>query len=170
MADLFTVSIPCKPYIRKYLVRNFGQEVNFRNDPCLYHFFIRLLHRNLKTQDHRVDLSYYRSKVLVTFTHDVFKRIGYIMSKSDMVSFNNFVEAYIKMQLIIKIDTHLGYNDNLSYCIRKIQEEFDFTEDDFQFDSIKKYYTRKSKFYQNFIAADVPKNAAAVGVQKKLEL
>jgi hypothetical protein len=56
------------------------------------------------------------------------------------------------------VDSHLRYNDNLHYCIRSAQSELDFEEEDFQFDSLKKYYVRNSKFYEKFCPSESPKN------------
>jgi hypothetical protein len=162
MALDFTIKIPCKPYIRKYLVNNFGSKPDLKADPVLYHFFLRLLDRNLKMQENRIDLSQYKSNITISYTHNVFKHIGFNLNKTDIKSFNQLVEAYIKKQMVLKIDTHLKYNDNLAACIRTIQEEFSFSEDDFQFESIKKYYVRNSKFYTIFCLTSVPKNLTSV--------
>jgi hypothetical protein len=164
--EYFTIEIPCKPWIKKYLAANFGAKPNLKEDPCLYHFFIRLLKRSLTMQDHRIDLSKYRSNVTVLFSEDVFRRVGFRLSKTDIEAFNVFCEGYIKKQLIIHIDSHLRYNDNLANAIRTAQEEFDFSDDDFQFDSIKKYYVRNSIFYKKFIASPLLENASAVEAKK----
>jgi hypothetical protein len=167
MNEFFTIEIPCTPLVRKFLVRKFGNKIILASDPVLHTFFEKLLDRSLSMNNHKIDLSKYRSRVTVYYSEFTFKRIGFIMSKTDVQDFNIMIEGLMKDYLFIPaVDLMLKFNDNLSHCIRTFQESNGFTEDDWQFETLKKYYVRNSDFYRKFCAANVPENAATVPNKK----
>jgi hypothetical protein len=168
MAEFITIKIPCKPYVRKYLTNHFGNPADLKSNKCFSYFFRRVLDRNLRRNEKDISLSIYSSEIDICLTEDEFQRFGHFLNKTDISHLNKFFEQYIKEQARLVLSVHLGYNDNLTYCIQEFQKQFGFTEDDFPTDSIKKDFTRNADFYGKFFGKIVP--AFGISVLKNKDL
>jgi hypothetical protein len=160
--QMFTVKIPCKPYVRRYIQTQFGTPATLDPDKVMAYFFRLLLQRKFERNEKNISLSLYTSEVEVAFSEDVFNRYGHSLNKTAISQFNNFTEQYIKQQARAMIKGMIGYNDNLTQCVREFQKDFGFTEDDFPIDTIKKDIQRRADFFQDFFGKDVPNFGRAV--------
>lgn len=159
-----TLTVPVKPYIKKYLEKNYGNPVNFSGVRGLNDFFCLLLEKQTQRYDKRTTLSLYDDEVTIVVTRDVFYRYGWTMTSTSVVSFNSLFEFIIKTRTrdiigVRKNDAKL----RIAPSIRQLQLDFDFTEDNFSFDAIKKDIQRHTQIFNNGkkrFGANVSKNKA----------
>lgn len=159
-----TLEVPVKPYIKKYLEKNFGNPVNFSGVRGINDFFCLLLDKPTKRYDKRSTLKIYDDVVTVVITRDIFYRYGWNMTPTMVISFNSLFEFLIKTRSrdIISVRKK-DANMKVAPSIRQLQLDFDFTEDDFSFDAIKKDLQRHTNIFNNhqrIIGANVSKNKA----------
>lgn len=152
--DLFFIDIKVKPYVKQYLINEFGNRVYFDSEAKYYSTFLSLLSKGCKSLNNQeVD-----EKCIVRFhySEDVFYRHGFSMSKSNMRMLNNAIEQDIKFIM----RTHIGCMAVLGYSIaesiRHFQTKFNFGEDVWPFESIKKDIdrntdTKKENFVDDFL-------------------
>jgi hypothetical protein len=156
-----TLNVPVKPYIKKYLEKNYGNPVNFSGVRGLSDFFNLLLEKQTLRREKQTTLNRYSELVTIVITRDVFYRYGWSISNTSVVSFNALFEMVIKERgrdaIRIRKDEA---NKKISESIRQYQIDFGFTEDDFPFDTIKKdvqRHTNISKKGNKNIGLIVPK-------------
>jgi hypothetical protein len=139
----FFVSIPVKPYVKRYLEINYGSPVSFDDHPDEK---IKLL-QFLKKPNHRFDqmyceeLKHHTEFVEVLISRDDFMRYGFELSKTDIISFGKRYEGTIKMVAKLYIQFKKGYS-NLKDSVIDFQKLYDLDDDHWDYESIKKEIDR----------------------------
>ena len=148
MKDVFTVGIMLKPYVHKYLINHFGDPVNLymKDGSDLKNFMIELLRKPSYKREKRITLNYQNQETRFIISKSDFYRYGWEITKSDMIRFNNKVEALVKFysRSYIAFDKSLGIP--ISTSIRTFQNEFGFDEDIWPYESIKKDFDRHGAY------------------------
>ena len=147
----FTLQIQVKPYVKKFIETNYGVPVDFTKFPE-EHLHIKKL---LKKPNHRFDSRIkdfsnpYTDIIEVLISEDDFYRYGWELTKTNTVVFGKHYENRAKffMRTLVGIYTSLGLP--IFKSIQKFQEKFDFTEDDWKYEAIKK------DFYRNGIKENI---------------
>jgi hypothetical protein len=135
----FSVFIPVKPYVKRYLEINYGNPVTFRDEPKHQAFVCRLL----KKPNQRSDAMY--SDTLVKFTDEVevkiskddFMRHGFEMSKTSIVAFGKYFEDLAKFKARNYIELKRGFRQ-LKDSITDFQQLFGMEEEYWSYEAIKK--------------------------------
>jgi hypothetical protein len=146
-SDLFTIGIILKPYVKRYLINNFGDPVNLycHKGNKLKKLMTDYLERKDKTHDKRINYDDCNETRFVISKCD-FYRYGWEMSKSNMLKFNSNVEAELKFicRMWIMNDRALGVP--LKKSIEDFQLNFGFSDQEFSYDTIRKDYQRNCEF------------------------
>lgn len=145
----FFISIPVKPYVKRFLELNYGDPVQFHADKADYAIL-----RECLSDSRRFDANYndflctYRDTVTVLLSERDFYRCGWEMSKTNIVKFGLHFEnrAKILMRSIIGIYHGLGLPVHVS--INKFQDRFYFDENVWPYGSIKKDFYRNGTAHQ----------------------
>lgn len=144
---MFTVTIPCKPYVRHFLVTKYGDPVNLTSERQLNNFFRRMLKKPCARHDkYYQDLlqypgTYYSCKMEVVVSESDFYRYGWELTKTDVVAFNGEIEGRVKMLMRNSVELFENMMSQKE-AIFRFQEIFGFTEDVWPYESIKKDYYR----------------------------
>lgn len=144
---MFSVTIPCKPYVRHYLIMRFGSPVNLTCEPYLNNIFRRLLRKPSTRHDkYYNDLlkspnTYYSCNIEVGVSESDFYRYGWELTKTDIIAFNSEIETRVKklMRDVVEIYENVMLQKE---AILRFQEEFGFSEEIWPYESIKKDYYR----------------------------
>ncbi len=144
---MFTITIPIKPYVKRYLVMNYSEPANLSTDQQLNNYFRRLLKKPVFRHDKYYDNllqgsdTYYSEKIEIIISESDFYRYGWELTKTNIVAFNGEIESRVKH--FMRNTVHI-YENLLSQkdAILRFQEEFGFTEDIWPYESIKKDYYR----------------------------
>ena len=143
-SHVFTVQIPTKKYVKKFIEMNYGNPVCFANHPEENKLFQTMLYKPNTNFDYRIKdtFKYYIDILEVPISEDEFYRYGWELSKTDVISFGKFYENRAKffMRSFVSIYQSLGFPFHQS--IKRFQELFDFSEDDWTLEAIRKDFYR----------------------------
>ena len=151
--DRFRVIIPCKPYVKAYLLANFNRPdedwpeiVNFADDKVLHDYFLSLLKKGEERYDNRVKCTRYKAQVSIEITYDQFQRYGWMLTLTDTVKFNTLLERRVKQLLYFYVGTLRVTGMPLMDCVRRFRTATRITEWDWDTDSIRKDLQRHLTF------------------------
>lgn len=161
--DRFVCWVPCKPYVKQFLLQNFNapddkwaEIVNLGADKQLQHEFRRRLTHPCGRFDNKYSsLSRYSVVVPVEISRDDFYRYGWALTNTEAVGFSTIVERRVKTMLCTFLDVHKSFGIPLSVAIRKFQAKFGFSEDIWPYDSIRREYNRNGMKEDNPLAAQL---------------
>lgn len=138
------VSIPVKPYVKRFLEINYGMPADFVGDPETHRFFQDLLRKPDISNDKKYPDTFctYSTEAEVLISEDVFYRYGWELTKTNVVAFGRKFEARAKvmMRTVVGVNVSLGIPVNKS--IERFQERFRFLEDVWGYEAIKKDFYR----------------------------
>ena len=138
----FFVTIPVKPYVKRYLEINYGSPVCFDDHPDEKTRLVAFL----KKPNHRYDqkfceeLRHHTETVEVLISKDDFMRYGFELSKTDIIAFGKRFEGTVKMVAKLYIQFKKGYS-NLKDSVIDFQDLYDLS-DYWDYESIKKEIDR----------------------------
>ena len=147
--NAFHITIPVKPYVKRFLELNFGDPVYFHPDKGDYAEL-----RNCLKESRRVDSRFppkictYSCDVTVVLSERDFYRFGWEMSKNNIVRFGSHFEMKAKalMRSMVGLYHALGLPINIS--ITRFQDKFYFDENVWPYQSIKKDFYRNGAVEQ----------------------
>jgi hypothetical protein len=143
---IFTIQIPVKSYVEKFLEISYGNPVNFSPHMEENAFFNNLL----KKPNHRWDYQIkdnsvrYQETINIIISEDVFYRHGWELTKTNVLKFGKFFETRIKLFMRIWVGVETSIGQPLFQSIRNFQEQYDFEEDDWKYEAIKKDFYRNA--------------------------
>ncbi len=140
----FNLTVPVKPYVKRFLENNYGNPVDFRNHPRENEMFKRMLKKPCYDKEHMYKQELFRQShsVEIEISDRDFYRHGWELSKTDIVSFGKHFEKQAKWLMRTVVSTYVGYGMAIEKSITKFQERFKMEEEFWSFDSIKKDYYR----------------------------
>ncbi len=143
----FTVSVPVKPYVKRFIEMNFGLPADFTNNPPVLKFFHELLQNPSHYYDKNIsDEIYYQSAtVAILISEHDFYRYGWQLTKTDTVAFGKYFQNRAKLLMRNVIGCHVGLGMPLNKSILKFQNQFQFHEDIWAYQSIRKDFYRNCK-------------------------
>lgn len=147
--DRFVCWLPCKAYVKQFLLHNFNSPdeiwaeiVDLSSDRELQDDFLSRLCRPGRYEGKYQNLYRYTTNVPVEIRKDDFYRYGWSISNTEAVRFGIKIERRIKQMLFLYLDTNISMGIPLATAIRNFQEKFRFTEDTWPYDSIRREYNR----------------------------
>lgn len=140
----FTIQIPVKPYVRKFLETNFGNPVNFNGHPEDIEFFNRMVSKKCQRWDSKIPDALFVNLDLVDIliSEDFLYRYGWEMTKTNTIRFGKHYEIRVKVFMRMFIGTATACGMQLRQSIRKFQSLYEFSEDDWNYEAIKKDFYR----------------------------
>lgn len=144
MADQFYLIVACKPYVKRFLEINFGNPVDLSGDIMLR----TMIRQSLKKPDKKFDKILgemscrYCETIRVKISDDEFYRYGWELSKSDTVKFGKEIESRVKFMMRTLVAVNLSLNGSIKMSIIHFQDSFEFQEDVWPYDTIKKEFFR----------------------------
>jgi hypothetical protein len=141
----FVVTIPVKPYVKRFVELNYGLPADFTQDDEI----IKLVRRCLKNPNTRFDNMYdyllrtHTDTLEIVISQDEFYRHGWEFSKTDIVMFGKRFETPIKKKMRGIVSFYVGLGYSKKDAIIKYQEKNLMEEYFWPYESIKKDYYRK---------------------------
>lgn len=118
--DRFVCWLPCKPYVKQFLLYNFNapddtwtEIVNLSPDKELQNDFLSRLAKPGRYENRYRNLARYTANVAVEIRRDDFYRYGWAMSNTEVVAFGSKVERRIK-QMLSSISTPMSVSESHS--------------------------------------------------------
>jgi len=140
----FTVSIPVKPYVKRFLEINYGMPVDFTPDAQTNKFFTDLLRKPNTRFDNNYpeEICTYTHEVEVLISEDYFYRYGWELTKTNIVAFGKRFEDRAKTLMRSVVGVYHGIGLPFKNSITKFQDRFGFDEDTWTYQTIKKDFYR----------------------------
>lgn len=148
--ERFFVWLPCKRYVKAYLVRNFSASdrkwpdgVNLSSSKELFAALKERLRKPSYRYDKRMTVnSKYSDRVPLEITEDMFYRYGWELSPTDINDFNQMLEARIKSEMMSYMEISLLFTQNIKRSIRGFYRKSGFKEAEWPEESIRRYFYR----------------------------
>ena len=151
--DRFRVIIPCKGYVKAYLLANFNRPddewkeiVNFAPDKPLHDYFLSLLRKSEERNDARLKGTRYRHKISIEITYDQFQRYGWLLTMTDTMKLNALLERRVKHILYSYVSALRITGMPLMECVRRFRERTGIDEWMWDTDSIRKDLQRHLRY------------------------
>ena len=154
----FSINIPCKPYVKRFLELNYGCPVDFTKDKTDNPDLRRKLERKNTRYDARLEGCWhirYTDSVEVKITRDDFYRYGWELSKTDMVDFNRQMEARAKTFMYVIVSTRMSLGMSQTDSISYFQKTYNFPEMIWPAESINKDCQRNLTICKNEILNNI---------------
>lgn len=167
MTHYTTIIIPCKPYVKRFLVNSFGKPADLSFDRHVYKYFQHLLNRRVHRNASRSNFKQYgkliyHEEVDIAISEETFQRYGFSMHRQAVFDFNVFLEDYIKTIARVFILTCQSFGMKRTQAIREFQDTFGFHEDDYSTENILQDIKRNSDKFQKMYGTVVRKNGTVV--------
>ena len=150
--EIFRVILPCKSYVKEYLIKNFGRPddnwpdlVNLSSDKVLHDYFLTLLQRGEERDDNKRNGNLYKCQVSIEITHDQFLRYGWVLTATDTAKLNAMIERRIKSILYGYVSALRSIGIPVMECIRRFRMRTGISEWMWDTDSIRKDLQRNMK-------------------------
>lgn len=140
----FTMTIPVKPYVRRFIEMNYGSPADIAKDVELYQWLRGALRKQNKRYDSKYPEINYQDEIDILISEDDFYRYGWELSRTDNVAFNRKMEARAKNFMRIIIGGYIATGLKHKVAINKFQIQFGFNEDTWSAESIKKDFYRNA--------------------------
>ena len=137
---MFFLELPVKPYVKQYVILNYGNPASFSSNKYLNDRFRKcLIKPSLRHENYYKNLSFakYQEKIKIILSQDDFYRYGWELSSCDIISFGKVLEHQTKFLMCNMISFYTTVM-NIKDAILTFQNNFGFTEDIWPFESIKK--------------------------------
>ena len=145
MPEKFVVTLPVKPYVKRFIEINYGFPANFTSSPDVNRFFLSLL----KKPDNSLDKRYseqmfnYTALMEVSISQHDFYHYGWELTRTDIIAFGKYFEEKTKFMMRSFVGVYVAAGMPIFKSINLFQERFLF--DDVHWD----YQTIKKDFYRN---------------------
>ena len=143
----FTVTVPVKPYVKRFIENNYGCPVDFRNHPRENEMFRRMLKKPCRDGENKFvhGTSPNATSVEILVPGRSFDRYGWELSKTDTVRFGKHFEARAKLLMRTAVGTYVSFGAPTNIAIAKFQERFNMEEEYWPWESILKDFMRFRK-------------------------
>ena len=141
---MFFLELPVKPYVKQYIVLNYGNPADFSTNKNLQHNFRKCLIKPTKrfnTIYEKASFCKYTATIKIILSQDDFYRHGWELSLTDIISFGKSLEHQAKFLMRNMISFYMTFLNERD-AITHFQNNFGFTEDIWPYDSIRKDYER----------------------------
>lgn len=163
--ERFVVWINVKPYVRQYLVDNYGVTdknypdlVDIRHDSQLAALFttrlVKKTYRREKELEAKEDYKHRTCRVPLLISYEQFNRHGWALTLTDEATLVRALEIRCKTILLTYINSLYYVGGNLAQCIQLFYKSFNFNEFIWPVDSIRKIWIRESHQSQKDIKSD----------------
>jgi hypothetical protein len=143
----FTITIPVKPYVKRFIEINYGLPADFTNDPQTNKFFQELLRKPNSTYDKKYPdvICTYTTEIEVLISEHDFYRYGWELTKTDIVAFGKRFEDRAKVMMRSVVGVNIGLGLPINKSIERFQDRFLFCEDTWRYEAIKKDFYRNGQ-------------------------
>lgn len=140
----FTITVPCKSYVKAFLESNCGSPVDLVHLPEVQGVF-RLCLRTKPRHHESKAIGNYSAKVEISIPEDDFYRLGWEMNKENVVEFNKKVERQAKFFMRQYVIVNHAFRIPVATCIREFQDKYGFHEQIWSYEAIKKDFDRHAE-------------------------
>ena len=144
MPEKFVVTIPVKPYVKRFIEINYGFPANFSSNAEENKFFLSLLKKPDTSRDKRYpeNLFNYTATMEVSISQHDFYHYGLELTRTDIVAFGQHFEEKTKFMMRSFVGVYVAAGMPIFKSINMFQERFLFDDTHWDYQSIKKDFYR----------------------------
>jgi hypothetical protein len=143
MALQISIELPCKSYVQHYLHTKFGNPCQIDRSSAEGKVLFNLLNRARSENDSKA--ARYTDQVQVLLAEGIYLRHGWELTPTAITEFNCWMEEVLKERFTVHVDALTSYGIKKAVAIRDFQDRYDFPEDVWKYETLKKYHDRKEK-------------------------
>lgn len=167
----FSLILPCKPYVKRFLELNYGSPVDFTKEKTLYPDFRNKLKREVGSARYdkryeKLKLCRYTRDVEIKITRDDFYRYGWELNMTDIVDFNRQIESRAKLFMYVIVSGRMSIGVSLTDSIAYFQDTYDFPEEVWPCESINKDCQRNLTVTKNEILNNISRQIDKLSLVK----
>jgi hypothetical protein len=148
------LTLPVSPAVAKFLAVHLGDDYKLSQTDPFGMYLFNMMRRPLSDRQYDGAMGKFSARFNVRFVPSVFyDRSCHNLSSLTVYHFNSFVENIIKTELHAFVDTHVYFKMSCHGAIVAFMEKYNFTDDDYSFDALKKSYQRFKKKHQKHVKA-----------------
>lgn len=140
MALQISIDLPCKPYVAHYLRAKFGHTCQLSRKTAEGKMLFNLLSRARHERDNVA--AKYTTHVQVLLSEGIYLRHGWELTPTAIAEFNGWLEEILKERFAVHVDALTRYGIKKAVAIRDFQDVYDFPEDVWKYETLKKYHDR----------------------------
>lgn len=149
MSKSFNVILPCKFYVKQFIIHNFGEPADLSSDKTLNDTLIKSLKHPDKRRDYDIKVKNavgnYKHKIDLIISEDVFYRYGWMLSTTDILHINRKIESRVKCLMYQMVGVSVANGKKIKDSIEDFQNRFDYPEEIWAYESIKKDFQRNGQ-------------------------
>ena len=147
-----SINIPFKPYLKKYIQIQFGEKIYLSERNWLGILILNILKR--KSFKNNYDFKALDPTIkdsLTVITHeDKSYRYGCVLLPTQIYYLNSAIDDFFKRELIKQaLVNQNNYGIDFKTTINNFLEAHDITEDDLNYQSIRKYFNRNHRKFKS---------------------
>jgi len=146
---MITVSVPAKPYVKRFTEIRFGSPANLSKDPAVLSLFRRCLikpSRRRESEYKKLPPNIYCHIIEVIISEDDFYRYGWELTNTDVIAFGKTIE-YETKKFMRSVVAAYELCMTRKAAINKFQEDYGFSEDIWPYETILKDFYRSEASY-----------------------
>jgi len=142
----FTIKLPCKSWVFKYIENNFGNPANFHSNLFLSNLIKNSIEKP-RGHRHKVINSQYTKEIEIEISSEQFYSFGWELSQKSIIEINRIIELQIKALCLIFVSISTSFGKSIKDSIFDFQKQINFTDTDWNYHSIAKYLQRNLPKY-----------------------
>ncbi|WP_099463377.1 hypothetical protein [Parabacteroides provencensis] len=143
----FTVTLPCKPYVKCFIEQNYGKPVRFYRDKGVMVIVRLLLMRNSKNLEYRpINKEVYPEVLTFQINEKDYEHYGCYLSNQAIMDLNKYFESKVKTLMRSWCASQHSFGMPAVECVNAFQSKFGFPEHIWKFESIYKDCQRNNVF------------------------
>ncbi|MCX6225213.1 MAG: hypothetical protein NTV01_10790 [Bacteroidia bacterium] len=139
-ANYKSIVIPCKPYVGRFMIQNFGDPVNLYSVNNAYLLmFKRCLEKPWKRRESKLSTQPRLTCTVEIMISDCdFYRFGWELSLTDMAYLHTAFEKAVKLFMRTCVAIDISMSGSQAQSIRRFQTQYEYPDEIWPFQSIKK--------------------------------
>lgn len=147
-AQKFVITVPVKPYVKRFIELNYGNPAWFHPDKADYSLLRDCLKESRKYDKRFPELCTYSERVSILISERDFYRVGWEMTRTNVVRFGTWFEMKAKTLMRSMVGIYHGLGLPMNVSITKFQDRFLFDEEAWPYQSIKKDLFRHTNYVE----------------------
>lgn len=140
---MVTIKIPCKSYVKKYLIAKYGEKHTISRNTLLGLFTLEYLEKDFKPELGEMQFD---DKYVIEIGEYYFKKKGHSISIAKRKMIGMVMERLVREEIFQFVDIQVIDGCDALESIRNYLRFYKISEDELKLDSIYKAYKRHNNF------------------------
>ncbi len=140
---MVTINIPCKKYVKKYLIAKYGEKHTISRNTLLGLFTLEYLEKDFKPELGEMQFD---DRYVIEIGEYYFKKKGHSINLAKRKMIGMVMERLVREEIFQFVDIKVIAGSDALESIREYLKFYKISEDELKLDSIYKAYKRHNNF------------------------